>query len=55
MAEMKSNAKKVSDDVPSLKSRGMRMKGDKLAGSREKHDCNQASWSLKKSYKGKDK
>jgi len=54
MAEMKSNAKKVSEDVPSLKSRGMRMKNDKAAGSRESGTPNEA-WSIKKSYKGKDK
>ena len=55
MAEMKSNAKKVDESLPSLKSRGMRMKNDKPAGSREKCDLGSSSPSLQKAYKGKDK
>jgi hypothetical protein len=55
MAEMKSNAKKVPASAPSLKSRGMKLKGKKPVPGEPKPKDLKVSKKLEEAFGGKDK
>lgn len=55
MAEMKCNAKKVSESKPSLKSRGMKLNQGMPVGMPKDFKADSGSSSLKKYHKGNDK
>lgn len=55
MAEIKSNAKKVPESAPSLKSKGMKLKGAKPKVGEPKKKDMKVSKKLDEAFAGKDK